>query len=47
VYNVVSYESDIIQRIQKGDRAGVLELFGNRKASPFDKDEYGHSLLYV
>ncbi|EWG36679.1 hypothetical protein FVEG_00596 [Fusarium verticillioides 7600] len=46
VYNVVSYESDIIQRIQKGDRAGVLELFGNRKASPFDKDEYGHSLLY-
>ncbi|KAF5233310.1 hypothetical protein FANTH_12596 [Fusarium anthophilum] len=46
VYNVVSYESDIIQRIQKGDRAGVLELFGNRKASPFDKDENGHSLLY-
>ncbi|KAF5657674.1 hypothetical protein FDENT_14177 [Fusarium denticulatum] len=46
VYNLVSYESDIIQRIQKGDRAGVLELFGNRKASPFDKDEYGHSLLY-
>ncbi|KAF4959718.1 hypothetical protein FGADI_1492 [Fusarium gaditjirri] len=46
VYNIVSYESDIIQRILEGDRAGVLELFGTRKASPFDKDEHGHSLLY-
>ncbi|KAF5719052.1 hypothetical protein FMUND_4841 [Fusarium mundagurra] len=46
VYNVVSSKSDIIQRIQEGDRAGVLELFGNRKASPFDKDESGYSLLY-
>ncbi|KAF5985589.1 hypothetical protein FBULB1_2798 [Fusarium bulbicola] len=46
VYNVVPYKSDIIQRILNGDRAGVLELFRNRKASPFDKDEYGHSLLY-
>ncbi|KAF4493213.1 hypothetical protein FAGAP_10663 [Fusarium agapanthi] len=46
VYNVVSSESDIIQRIEEGDRAGVLELFGARKASPFDKDESGHSLLY-
>jgi hypothetical protein len=47
VYNVVSSESDIIQRIREGDRAGVRELFGTRKASPFDKDEFGHSLLYV
>ncbi|QGI59232.1 uncharacterized protein FFB20_04252 [Fusarium fujikuroi] len=46
VYNVVSSESEIIQRIEGGDRAGVLELFGNRKASPFDKDEMGQSLLY-
>ncbi|ENH61410.1 hypothetical protein FOC1_g10016225 [Fusarium oxysporum f. sp. cubense race 1] len=46
VYNVVSSESDIIQRIREGDRAGVRELFGTRKASPFDKDEFGHSLLY-
>ncbi|KAI1031377.1 hypothetical protein LB504_000519 [Fusarium proliferatum] len=46
VYNVVSSKSEVIQRIEEGDRAGVLELFRNRKASPFDKDEMGQSLLY-
>ncbi|EGU79588.1 hypothetical protein FOXB_09871 [Fusarium oxysporum f. sp. conglutinans Fo5176] len=46
VYNLVSSKSDIIQKIKQGDRDGTLELFGTRKASPFDKDEYGQSLLY-
>ncbi|KAF5629270.1 hypothetical protein F52700_7588 [Fusarium sp. NRRL 52700] len=46
VYNVVSSESKIIQKIREGDKDGILELFGTRKASPFDKDESGTSLLY-
>jgi hypothetical protein len=47
VYNIVSSNSDIVKRIKEGDKAGVLELFSKRQASPFDKDESGHSLLYV
>ncbi|KAF5004656.1 hypothetical protein FDECE_8860 [Fusarium decemcellulare] len=46
VYNIISSESEIIAKIRSGDKAGVLELFSSRKASPFDKDEGGHSLLY-
>ncbi|KAF9770542.1 hypothetical protein IL306_011893 [Fusarium sp. DS 682] len=46
VYNIVSRKSDIIKKITNGDKAGVLELFGTRQASPFDKDENGRSLLY-
>lgn len=47
VYNIISSNSEIIQRIKEGDKAGVLELFNKRQASPFDKDENGYSLLYV
>lgn len=47
VYNVVAHDSEIIMRIQNGDKNGVLELFDNRQASPFDKDADGASLLYV
>ncbi|KAF4449123.1 hypothetical protein F53441_7519 [Fusarium austroafricanum] len=46
VYNIVSSKSDVIKRITEGDKAGVLELFEKRQASPFDKDENGCSLLY-
>ncbi|KIL83817.1 hypothetical protein FAVG1_12967 [Fusarium avenaceum] len=46
VYNIVSYDSDVVQMVRKGDKNGVLQLFSSRKASPFDKDEYGSSLLY-
>ncbi|WZH40328.1 hypothetical protein QYS62_001260 [Fusarium acuminatum] len=46
VYNVVAPDSEIIMRIQNGDKNGVLELFDNRQASPFDKDADGASLLY-
>lgn len=47
VYNVVAPNSEIIMRIKNGDKNGVLELFDNRQASPFDKDANGASLLYV
>jgi hypothetical protein len=47
VYNIISPGSEIIQKIEKGDKNGVLELFNTRKASPFDKDDEGRSLLYV
>ncbi|CEI64675.1 hypothetical protein FVEN_g3188 [Fusarium venenatum] len=46
VYNIISSNSDIVQRIKEGDKAGVLELFNRRQASPYDKDENGYSLLY-
>ncbi|KAG5663717.1 hypothetical protein KAF25_006302 [Fusarium avenaceum] len=46
VYNIISPKSEIIQKIENGDKNGVLELFNTRKASPFDKDDEGHSLLY-
>ncbi|KAF4970515.1 hypothetical protein FSARC_2483 [Fusarium sarcochroum] len=45
-YNIISPESEIIQTIQKGDKNGVLELFDTRRASPYDKDHRGYSLLY-
>ncbi|KAH7155373.1 hypothetical protein B0J13DRAFT_224133 [Dactylonectria estremocensis] len=44
-YNVVPDNSEIITRVHKGDRDGVLELFRTRKASPFDRDKDGASLL--
>lgn len=47
VYNVVSFDSDIVQCVRKGDKKGVVELFNSRQASPYDKDQYGSSLLYV
>jgi hypothetical protein len=46
-YNVVSRESEIIRTIERGDEKGVLKLFDDHMASPFDKDEHGNSLLYV
>ncbi|KAL4730142.1 hypothetical protein ACLX1H_002173 [Fusarium chlamydosporum] len=46
VYNVVSFDSDIVQCVRKGDKKGVVELFNSRQASPYDKDQYGSSLLY-
>ncbi|KAF5671028.1 hypothetical protein FHETE_4284 [Fusarium heterosporum] len=46
VYNIISPKSEIIEKIEMGDKNGVLELFNTRKASPFDKDNEGRSLLY-
>ncbi|KAF4978520.1 hypothetical protein FZEAL_5118 [Fusarium zealandicum] len=47
VYNIVPSDSEIITRIKKGDESGVLELFSSRRASPFDRDASGDSLLYL
>lgn len=47
VYNVVSSDSEIVGCVRNGDKKGVIRLFNSRQASPFDKDHYGHSLLYV
>ncbi|KPM40597.1 hypothetical protein AK830_g5949 [Neonectria ditissima] len=46
IYNVVSFHSEIITKVRSGDKDGVLELFRTRKASPFDVDQTGTSLLY-
>ncbi|RGP60654.1 hypothetical protein FLONG3_10785 [Fusarium longipes] len=46
IYNIVSFDSDIVQSVRNGDYKGVLKLFDSRQASPFDKDQYGASLLY-
>lgn len=47
VYNVVSYESEVMVKVRNGDKQGVLDLFSARKASPLDRDDEGRSLLYV
>lgn len=47
VYNIISPTSEIINRVRKGDIKGVRELFDTGKASPFDKDDEGNSLLHV
>ncbi|RSL79902.1 hypothetical protein CEP51_006991 [Fusarium floridanum] len=46
MYNIISSTSEIIKKIRVGDKAGVLELFNSRQASPFDKDQNGQSLLF-
>lgn len=47
IYNIVPNDSEIFRRVKQGDEAGVMELFQARKASPFDKDQRGQSLLLV
>ncbi|POR32257.1 Uncharacterized protein TPAR_07535 [Tolypocladium paradoxum] len=45
-YNIIPDNSEIFQRIRRGDKEGVLELFRTGKASPFDRDANGFSLLH-
>ncbi|CAM1504351.1 Fc.00g019420.m01.CDS01 [Cosmosporella sp. VM-42] len=45
-YNIVPRNADIIKRVRNGDKNGVLELFYSGKASPYDRDSRGYSLLY-
>jgi hypothetical protein len=47
VYNVVSESSEIIKSVKAGDAAAVLDLFRQRKASPFDRNRDGWTLLDV
>ncbi|TFB02840.1 hypothetical protein CCMA1212_005056 [Trichoderma ghanense] len=46
VYNVISDNSEIIQKINDGDVVGVRQMFSSKKASPFDMSQGGESLLY-
>jgi hypothetical protein len=46
-YNVRSKDSSIFSCIRSRDLVGILRLFGDRSASPFDRDEDGLSLLHV
>lgn len=46
-YNIRSNDSSIFMCVKSKDLAGMLGLFQNRHASPFDRDEDGLSLLHV
>ena len=45
--NVVPTDSPCFELAKHGDRAGLNELFDMRKASPYDMDVNGRSLLHV
>ncbi|KAH6990686.1 hypothetical protein BKA56DRAFT_214028 [Ilyonectria sp. MPI-CAGE-AT-0026] len=45
IYNIVPSNSEIITKVKNGDTDGVLKLFQARKASPFDREADGTSLL--
>jgi len=46
-YNTRPNTSDIFTRVKSKDLSGMLHLFQNRCASPFDRDEDGLTLLHV
>jgi len=46
-YNIVPSESPILQHVQRGDVEEIQRLFGERKASPFDRDPNDFTLLDV
>jgi hypothetical protein len=46
-YNIVPSESPILQHVQHGDVEEIQRLFGERKASPFDRDPNDFTLLDV
>lgn len=45
--NVISNESRAVEFAQANDVRGLRKLFTEKKASPFDYDQAGNSLLYV
>lgn len=46
-YNIVTRQSPIVACIEAGDLGGIRELFARKEATPYDKDQYGYSLLWV
>jgi len=46
-YNIRPNTSDVFMRVKSNDLSGMLHLFQNRCASPFDRDEDGLTLLHV
>lgn len=47
LYNTRPNDSLIFKCLKMGDFLGMLHLFSNHQASPFDRDEDGQSLLHV
>lgn len=47
IYNIVPEDSAIMRAIMEDDTNAVVELFRSKKASPFDRDQWNDSLLYV
>jgi hypothetical protein len=46
-YNIVPSDSPILEYVQQGNIGEVQKLFEKRKASPYDRDPYGFTLLDV
>ncbi|KAK1990338.1 hypothetical protein LX36DRAFT_416636 [Colletotrichum falcatum] len=45
-YNIRPSSSPAFIAAEEGDLAGLMKLFQTRRATPFDRDELGRSLLY-
>lgn len=46
-YNIVCADSPIFESVYYDDIEGMLQLFQQGRASPFDMDEFGTTLLDV
>jgi hypothetical protein len=46
-YNIIPGESLVFRYAQNGTVNDLHELFQNHLASPFDMDEFGHTVLHV
>ncbi len=46
-YSVVPYDAPVIECARRGDIQGMLELFDQKAASPFDISESGDRLIEV
>lgn len=46
-YNIIPHGSPVFELCINGDIQGLKELFASRKASPFDMDADGRTLLHV
>lgn len=46
-YNIRPNDSPIFKCLRMGDFPGMLHIFKHRRASPFDRDQDGQSLLHV
>ncbi len=47
MYNTLSSQSLVFEYAYHGNVKGIQDLFKNQEASPFDRDEWGSSLLFV
>jgi hypothetical protein len=47
VYSIVPSDSRVFRSARMGDINGLLDLFNKKLASPFDRNEYGETLIHV